>query len=67
MGPPDVDATGAGVVGKERLGCHDRGEVGVLGEVAAALGGRVSQESVRRQLARMAEKEIAEIGSWVDV
>jgi hypothetical protein len=54
---------GADVVGKDLLGFQDNGEVGVLGEVVALLGGRVSQERVRRQLARRIEKEVEERGS----
>lgn len=45
------------------LGFQDRGDVGVVGDVTAMLGGRVSQESVRRQLARRIEKAAEEIGS----
>jgi hypothetical protein len=66
MGPPEVEARGAELE-KDRLGCHDTGEVGVLGEVLALFGGSVSQDRVRRQLARRIEKECEDIGSCVDV
>jgi hypothetical protein len=68
MGPPEVDGTWAEFVGKDRLlAFQERGEVGVLGEATVVLGGRVSQERVRRQLARSIEKDAEEIGSWDDV
>jgi hypothetical protein len=68
MGPPEVDGTWAGFVGKDLLlGFQERGEVGVLGEVTVVLGGSVSQERVRRQLARRIEKDAEDIGSWEDV
>ncbi len=66
--PPEVDGICAGFVGKDLLfGFQERGEVGVVGELTETLGGRVSQERVRRQLARRIEKEAEEIGSWEDV
>jgi hypothetical protein len=55
-------------VGKDLLlGFQERGDVGVLGVVTVTLGGRVSQERVRRQLARRTEKAAEDIGSWEDV
>jgi hypothetical protein len=55
-------------VGKDLLfGFQEMGDVGVLGEVTVTLGGRVSQERVRRQLARKIEKVAEDIGSWEDV
>jgi hypothetical protein len=68
MGPPEVDGTWAEFVGNDLLlGFKERGDVGVLGEVTVVLGGRVSQESVRRQLARSIENNAEDIGSWDDV
>jgi len=60
MGPPEVlEVLEVGEARKGELGA----EIGVEVED----GGRVSQERVRRQLARRTEKELEEIGSWVDV
>jgi hypothetical protein len=68
IGPPEVDGTWAEFVGKDLLfGFQEIGDVGVLGEVTVTLGGRVSQERVRRQLARKIEKLAEDIGSWEDV
>lgn len=39
----------------------------MLGEATVVLGGRVSQERVRRQLARSIEKDAEDMGSWDDV
>ena len=49
--------------GKDRFACQDIGDVGVLGETIALLGGSVSQDKVRRQLARRMENDVDEIGS----
>lgn len=57
MGPPEEVAEGV-------LVCRPVGEVGEEGELD---GGRVSQESVRRQDCRIMEKERGWSGSWVDV
>jgi hypothetical protein len=63
-----VDGTWAEFAGNGLLLVfQESGEVGVLGEVTVLLGGRVSHERVRRQLARRIEKEAEDIGSWDDV
>jgi hypothetical protein len=54
-------------IGKDRLDCHEIGEVGVFGNVVELFGGSVSQDRVRRQLVRRLEKEFEERGSCVEV
>jgi hypothetical protein len=62
MGPPEVEAD----EGPVEKGLFIKGDVGEEMNCVEE-GGRVSQESVRRQDWRIMEKEVGARGSWVEV